>query len=73
MSDRGYVQAGLAADLVVFDPKTFIDRATFDDPHRYSAGVKYLFVNGQPAIFDGQPTGALAGRALRHTQTARDN
>ena len=66
MTDRGYLRAGMTADVVVFDPKSFIDRATFQQPHQYSAGAKFVFVNGQPAVFDGQPTGALAGRALRH-------
>jgi N-acyl-D-aspartate/D-glutamate deacylase len=66
LTDRGYVRVGLAADIVVFDPKTFIDRATFQQPHQYSAGVKFVFVNGRPAVFNGQPTGALAGKSLRH-------
>jgi N-acyl-D-amino-acid deacylase len=65
LTDRGYLRAGLAADIVVFDPKTLIDRATYDQPQQYSAGVVHLFVNGIPAIADGTPTGALAGRALR--------
>lgn len=67
ITDRGYVREGLAADLVVFDPDAFLDRATFTEPHRYSTGVEYVFVNGRPAVFEGQPTGALAGKALRHT------
>ena len=65
LTDRGYLRAGLAADIVVFDPEKLIDRATFDQPQQYSAGVVHLFVNGTPAIADGTPTGALAGRALR--------
>jgi N-acyl-D-amino-acid deacylase len=65
MRDRGYLKVGQAADLVVFDPQTLIDQATFQDPHRYSQGVRYLFVNGTITIFDAHPTGALAGRALR--------
>ena len=64
-SDRGRLKEGLIADVTVFDPATFRDQATYDDPHRYSAGVQYVFVNGQPAVFHGQPTGALAGRAIR--------
>lgn len=66
MKDRGYLKAGQAADFVVFDPKTLIDRATYEEPYLYSAGVRYVYVNGKPAIFDGAPTGALAGKALRH-------
>lgn len=65
LADRGYLRAGLAADIVVFDPEKLIDRATYDRPQQYSAGVAHLFVNGTPAISDGTPTGALAGRALR--------
>jgi N-acyl-D-amino-acid deacylase len=63
---RGYLKPGMAADVVVFDPKTFIDNATFDEPTKYSSGVKHMWVNGTAAIVDGHPTGALAGVALRH-------
>lgn len=66
LTDRGYLKPGQAADLVVFDPKTLIDRATYEEPYLYSTGMKYVYVNGKPAIFDGVPTGALAGKALRH-------
>ncbi len=59
----------MAADVVVFDPKTFIDNATFDDPARYAAGVKHLWVNGVLTVTDSQPTGALGGVALRHRST----
>ncbi len=64
--DRGYLRENLVADIVVFDPETFRDLATFEDPHQYSTGVRYLLVNGQFAIDDGQVTGVLAGRALKH-------
>ena len=67
-ADRGYLREDYAADIVVFDPQTFRDTATFEQPHQYSTGVRYLFVNGQLAIDDGQVTGQLAGRALRHRQ-----
>lgn len=66
LKDRGYLEANRAGDFVVFDPKTLIDRATYDEPYRYSEGIRYVYVNGKPAIFDGAPTGALAGKALRH-------
>jgi N-acyl-D-aspartate/D-glutamate deacylase len=49
----------------VFDPKTIIDRSTFEDPNHYSEGVRYLFVNGQLVVKDGSPTDALPGRAIR--------
>lgn len=63
---RGYVRPGFAADLVIFHPDQFVDRATFDQPHQYSAGLRYVFVNGLPAVYDGIPTGALSGQALRY-------
>lgn len=69
-TDRGYLKADYFADVVVFDPKTYIDAATFDDPHQYARGTRYVFVNGQPAVFQGVPTGTLAGRALRHPSPA---
>ena len=65
LTDRGYVRAGQFADVVVFDPATIRDRATFESPYRYSEGVRWVFVNGVPALADGTPTGALAGKALR--------
>jgi N-acyl-D-amino-acid deacylase len=66
MKNRGYLKKGMFADVLVFDPQVFIDTATFDNPHHYSLGAKYVFVNGQPAVFNGHPTGALAGKALKH-------
>ena len=64
--DRGYLRTGLAADVVVFDPAKYLDTATFSEPHHYATGVRYVFVNGTPAVHEGQPTGALAGKALKH-------
>jgi N-acyl-D-aspartate/D-glutamate deacylase len=66
LPERGYLKPGYFADVVVFDPETFRDKATFDKPHQYSTGVKYLFVNGKFAINDGKPSTTLAGRVLRH-------
>lgn len=66
LPERGYLKAGYFADVVVLDPQTFRDRATFDRPHQYSTGVRYLFVNGKLAIDQGRYTGVLAGRVLRH-------
>ncbi len=68
LPDRGIVKTGAIADLVVFDPKTFRDTATFDDSTRFATGVKYLFVNGIAAVTNGEPTKALPGRALRLTK-----
>jgi N-acyl-D-amino-acid deacylase len=63
--DRGSIQEGAFADLVVFDLARLTDRATFTVPHQLSEGMLYVFVNGVPAIADGQFTGALTGRVLR--------
>lgn len=65
LQDRGLLREGYFADVVVFDPKTFRDRATFERPHQYPEGMRYVWVNGVPAIEQGKYTGALAGRALR--------
>ncbi len=67
LPERGYLKAGWYADVVVFDPETFRDTATYDKPHQYAPGVKYLFVNGKLAIAEGKYTDALAGKVLRHT------
>ena len=61
---RGFIKEGMFADLVVFDPATIADRATFAQPHQYAAGVKHVFVNGQQVLKDGEHTGATPGRAL---------
>jgi N-acyl-D-aspartate/D-glutamate deacylase len=66
LPERGYLKKDFFADVVVFDPKTFRDAATFDRPHQYAPGVRYLFVNGKLAIDDGKFTGVLAGKVLRH-------
>lgn len=63
--DRGLVRPGMCADLVVFDPDRVIDRATFDQPHQYAAGISDVIVNGTTVIRDGEHTGALPGRPLR--------
>jgi N-acyl-D-aspartate/D-glutamate deacylase len=66
LTDRGYIKPQAFADIAVFDPANFRDQATFEEPFRYSSGIKYVFVNGRPALHDGTPTGVLAGKALRH-------
>ncbi len=68
LKDRGLLRAGMKADVVLFDPEAFRDRATFEDPNRYSTGVRWLFVNGVAVIADGKKTGALPGRALRRNR-----
>jgi N-acyl-D-aspartate/D-glutamate deacylase len=62
---RGRLREGYAADVAVFDPATVADRATYDDPHRYAAGVSTVIVNGEVVIDGGDHTGALPGRVLR--------
>jgi N-acyl-D-amino-acid deacylase len=61
---RGFLKEGMFADVVVFDPATISDRATFQNPHQYSTGVRQVFVNGAQVIRDGEHTGARPGRAL---------
>jgi N-acyl-D-amino-acid deacylase len=67
LPERGYLKQGYHADIVVFDPATFRDTATYEKPHQYAIGLKHLFVNGQMTVADGKYNGALAGRALRKT------
>jgi N-acyl-D-amino-acid deacylase len=62
---RGAVRRGYFADLVVFDPATIADHATFEQPHRYSTGVRDVFVNGVQVLKDGEHTGAHPGRVVR--------
>ena len=64
-ADRGLVKSGFAADLTVFDPLTVGDRATFERPNQYSAGIRYVAVNGVLVVDDGALTGKKPGRALR--------
>jgi N-acyl-D-amino-acid deacylase len=65
VSGRGVLEPGAYADVVVFDPDRIADHATFDDPHRYAAGVAHVAVNGTLVLTDGEHTGALPGRVVR--------
>ncbi len=65
LQDRGRLQAGHYADVVVFDPATIQDHATYVDPHRYATGVSHVVVNGALALDDGEPTAARPGRFVR--------
>jgi len=64
LKDRGVVAVGARADLVVFDSRRVSDRATYQDPHQYPAGIEHVLVNGTFVIKDGQHTGSLPGRLL---------
>ena len=64
LDHRGYLKEGMFADVVVFDPATVGDRATFAQPHQYAVGMKHVFVNGTQVLKDGEHTGATPGRAL---------
>lgn len=68
LPQRGYLKAGYFADVVLLDPKTFRDQATFDKPHQYATGVRYLYVNGKLTVNEGKYTEALAGKVLRHSK-----
>jgi N-acyl-D-amino-acid deacylase len=63
--DRGVLRPGMIADITVFDPRTIKDVATYNDPLHYSSGVKFVFVNGRPVVWDGTITEERPGRALR--------
>jgi N-acyl-D-amino-acid deacylase len=65
LTDRGVLKAGMWADVVIFDPATVRDRATFDNPNQLSEGMEYVLVNGVPVIEQEKMTGALPGKVLR--------
>jgi N-acyl-D-amino-acid deacylase len=62
---RGRLEAGMWADITVFDPEVVLDTADFEDPFRKPEGIRYVLVNGTPALWDGVATGRLAGKVLR--------
>ena len=65
LKQRGWLRPGYFADVVVFDPETIIDRATFENPHQYAVGVAHVFVNGVQVLHNGEHTGATPGRVVR--------
>jgi len=65
LTDRGVLKTGMWADIVVFDPATVRDLATFEKPNQLSQGMEYVLVNGVPVIDQGKETGALPGKVLR--------
>ena len=65
LTDRGVLKKGMWADVVIFDPATIRDVATFENPNQLSQGMEYVLVNGMPVVDQGKMTGALPGKALR--------
>jgi N-acyl-D-aspartate/D-glutamate deacylase len=66
LPQRGRIEVGYAADVLVFDPERIRDTATFTEPLSYSVGIDHLLVNGDIVIHDGEMTGSLPGKVLRH-------
>ncbi|MFZ0255729.1 MAG: D-aminoacylase [Gammaproteobacteria bacterium] len=64
ITDRGLLREGMAADIVVFNPETVIDRAEYIEPHQFSEGIEYVIVNGAVVVAEGRPTGAKPGKAI---------
>ena len=71
LADRGVLRVGAVADVVVFDPGSVADRATFDDPHQYPVGIPHVVVCGVHTIRDGEQTGRMGGRAVRGSGAGR--
>ena len=65
ITDRGLLQAGRFADVVVFDPQTIQDHATYEQPHQYATGVLHVWVNGTQVLKNGEHTAAKPGRVVR--------
>ena len=63
--DRGLLREGFHADVVIFDPETIADRATYEKPHQLSVGIKHVFVNGTAVVQDGRHTGSKPGQIVR--------
>ena len=68
LTDRGVLKVGLKADVIVFDPNTITDHATFENPHQLSTGVRDMFVNGVAVLRNGDPAGVTAAVAECHRQ-----
>jgi N-acyl-D-aspartate/D-glutamate deacylase len=66
LRNRGLIAKDYFADIVVFNPETVIDNATFEDPHQFPSGIEYVIVNGELTIRNGKHTGAKAGTMLSH-------
>jgi dihydroorotase/N-acyl-D-amino-acid deacylase len=70
LRDRGLLREGMQADVVIFDPETIIDRATYTEPHQLSTGIEHVWVNGEAVLRDGGHTGAMPGRRVGLAQAA---
>jgi N-acyl-D-amino-acid deacylase len=68
LTDRGVLEAGVFADVTVFDAEAVCDRATFEEPKRLAVGIHHVIVNGVPVVRNGEPTGRLPGRGLRRSR-----
>ena len=65
LNDRGEIKTGFWADVIIFDPNSIIDHATFVAPHQYPSGISYVLVNGRIAINHGKYTDSLPGKVLK--------
>lgn len=65
LRDRGFIKPGYFADIVIFDPNSIIDHATYAEPHQYATGMQHVIVNGEVVLRDGEHTGALPGQVIR--------
>jgi len=65
LGDRGMIREGMWADVVVFNPEMVVDKATYENSHRYPEGIEYVLVNGEIVIDEREHTGALPGKVLR--------
>ncbi len=63
--DRGILKRGFVADIVVFDPNSIQDNATYSDPHQYSSGILYVLISGKAVIAESEYNGTLTGKPLR--------
>jgi len=68
LKDRGLIADGYQADLVIFDPQSISDAATYEDPHQYPSGISFVLVNGQVVVENGAHSGKRPGAILRHTR-----
>ncbi len=71
MDEWGMIDKGKVADMVIFDPEKVQDKATFADPLQFSEGIDYVIVSGQVVLDEGQITGALPGKVIRHNRKRR--